>query len=98
MSEDYVGRTEFNNLKQEVAEIKDNMKKNASLLVDIDKKVSSIVTKLENANTIEDLKLKPITDKAFDLEKKIEKVEGNQTWLWRSLIVAGIGVVCGIIF
>lgn len=86
MSEDYVGRTEFNNLKKEVDEIKDSMKDNNKVLQKIDKQVEIILTKLESANNVEDLKLEPLKNDLVNLEKKIEKIESNQTWLWRSLI------------
>lgn len=86
MAENYVNRKEFEDLKKEVNDIKESMKDNGKLLQKIDKQIDVIVTKLEHANNTEDLKLKPINDKTSDLEKKIEKVEGNQTWLWRLLI------------
>lgn len=98
MAENYVGRTEFDNLKKEVDEIKLTMKGNAELLQNIDKQVGVILTKLENADSVENLKLKPINDKTSDLEKKIEKVEGNQTWLWRAIATTVIGIIIKVIF
>lgn len=98
MAENYVKREEFDALKKEVKEIKDGMTQNAKLLQDIDKKVDIIAEKISSANEIEELKIKPINENIDKLEKKIEKVEGNQTWLWRTIATTIIGIVIKVIF
>lgn len=98
MAENYVNRIEFDALKNEVDEIKASMKDNKQLLQKIDKQIDIILTKLENSNNIEDLKVKTINENIDKLEKKIEKVEGNQIWLWRTIATTIIGIVIKVIF
>ena len=86
MSEDFVSRDEFNNLKNEVQEIKEEVTEYRSLLQQIDKKIDVIGEKIANGEKIDELKIQPI-------EKRLQKLEDNQGWLWKlcaSIIITGI--------
>ena len=48
MPENYVSREEFNNLKQEVQELKIEINENKGLLVQIDKKCDVIAERISN--------------------------------------------------
>ena len=72
--ENYVDRKEFDALKEEVKEIKLEMVKNADLLQQIDKKIDIINEKILSTKQMEELKITP-------LKEKIDKLEGNNTWL-----------------
>lgn len=98
MAENYVNRIEFDALKNEVDEVKASMKDNKQLLQKIDKQIDVILTKLENTNSIEELKIKTVNDNVSKLEKQIEKVESNQTWLWRAIIGAVVGIILNFVF
>ena len=86
MSEEFVSRNEFNNLKNEVQELKEEVTEYRSLLQQIDKKIDVIGEKIANGEKIDELKIQPI-------EKRIQKLEDNQGWLWKlcaSIIITGI--------
>lgn len=86
MSEEFVSRNEFNNLKNEVQELKEEVTEYRSLLQQIDKKIDVIGEKIANGEKIDELKIQPI-------EKRLQKLEDNQGWLWKlcaSIIIAGI--------
>lgn len=86
MSEEYVSRNEFNSLKAEVQEIKIEVNEYKSILTQIDKKIDVIGEKIANGEKIDELKIQPI-------EKRIQKLEDNQGWLWKlcaSIIITGI--------
>ena len=86
MSEEFVSRNEFNNLKNEVQELKEEVTEYRSLLQQIDKKIDVIGEKIANGEKIDELKIQPI-------EKRLQKLEDNQGWLWRlcaSIIITGI--------
>ena len=86
MSEDYVSRNEFNNLKAEVQEIKIEVNEYKNILTQIDKKIDVIGEKIANGEKIDELKIQPI-------EKRLQKLEDNQGWLWKlcaSIIITGI--------
>lgn len=90
MSNEIVSRKEFEKLEQKVNELEDTMVKNSSLLNQIDKKVDGILIKLEDSNTISNLTLKPLTE-------RVQKIEDNQNWLWKTTGATIIGVVIKII-
>ena len=89
--ENYVDRKEFDALKEEVKEIKLEMVKNADLLQQIDKKIDVINEKILSTKQMEELKLTP-------LKEKIDKLEGNNTWLWRTAIGGILGLAIKILF
>ena len=86
MSEEFVSRNEFNTLKNEVQELKKEIEEYKQLLMKIDKKIDVIGEKIANGEKIDELKLQP-------LEKRVTKLEENQSWLWKlcaSIIITGI--------
>ena len=86
MSEEYVSRNEFNSLKAEVQEIKIEVNEYKNILTQIDKKIDVIGEKIANGEKIDELKIQPI-------EKRLQKLEDNQGWLWKlcaSIIITGI--------
>lgn len=89
--EEYVDRKEFELLKEEVKEIKVEMKSNADLLNSIDKKIDSINSKIQSNEKITNLTIEP-------LEARINKIESNNTWLWRTIAGAIITLIVKIIF
>lgn len=90
MSE-FVSREEFENLKSEVAEIKDEMSKSGELLKNIDKRTDIILEKLEGFNKISNMQIEPI-------KKDIEELKSNSQWLWRTIASVIIGIVVKVIF
>ena len=92
MSEEFVGRKEFEALKEEVNEIKNSMSESSKLLQEIDKKIDVISEKLANSDKVEALKFSPI-------EQRIEALEESQKWLRRTIIGEIIAVVmAGIVY
>lgn len=85
MSE-YVDRLEFNQLKEEVNDIKKEMTESKTLLHEIDKKIDIITTKVSDADKMEALKLKP-------LEKRVDNLEDSQKWLRRTILGSVIAMV-----
>ena len=86
MSEEYISRNEFNGLKQEVQELKIEVNEYKGILTQIDKKIDVIGEKIANGEKIDELKIRPI-------EKRLQKLEDNQGWLWKlcaSIIITGI--------
>ena len=89
--ENYVNRVEFEALKDEVREIKEEMSVNSRLLQTIDKKIDVINEKIITNDKIDDLKYAPI-------EKRVKKLEDGSEWLKRTLGATIIGIVIKIIF
>ena len=90
MSEEYVSKTEFNLLKEEVNDIKKDMDESQRLLLAIDKKIDIINEKILTSDKIDKLKYSP-------LEKRVETLEDNQKWLRSSLIGEFLSIICGAI-
>lgn len=78
MSEDFVSRNEFNSLKQEVQELKEEVGEYRGLLQTIDKKIDVIGEKINNGEKMDELKLQP-------LEKRVTKLEENHSWLSKTV-------------
>lgn len=78
MSEDFVSRDEFNGLKQEVQELKEEFNESKNILTMIDKKIDVITEKIASGEKMDELKLQPI-------EKRVQKLEENHSWLSKTL-------------
>ena len=89
MSEDFVSRNEFNNLKQEVQEIKIEMNEKKDILQAISRKCDVITERLENTTKISDLqnenietritsKIEPIK-KDIATNKSVEQIRATTT-------------------
>lgn len=89
--EEFVGRKEFDSLKQEVEKIKVDIIENTKTLQSIDKKIDVITERLITADKVDDLKITP-------LKEKVEKIENNQSWLWKAFGTALIGVLVKVVF
>ena len=91
MPEEYVSKEEFNILKGEVQEIKEEISIDKTLLLQIDKKIDVISEKIMNREKIDELKLQPIIS-------RLTKLEENQSWLSKTVLGTIISVVVKIIF
>lgn len=85
MSEEFVNKIEFNILKEEVNKIKKETEESSKLLLEIDKKIDIINEKIITADKIDDLKFNP-------MEKRLKKLEDDQSWLWKTVIGTIIGL------
>ena len=90
MSEEFVSKTEFYVLKEEVNKIKKETEESSKLLLEIDKKIDIINEKIVTADKIEELKFSPI-------EKRIRTLEDNQSWLWKTIIATIIGLAVKVV-
>ncbi len=91
MPEEFVKREEFNNLKNEVNKIKEDIVESTKTLHSIETKIDVITERLVNSDKIDELKINP-------LEKRLTKMEDSQTWLWRAFGTALIGVLVKVVF
>lgn len=91
MTEDYVSREEFENLKEKVIILEKELSESKKLLQAIDKKIDIINEKIITADKIDDLKFNPI-------EKRVKQLEDDQSWLWKTIIATIIGLGIKIIF
>ena len=89
--ETYVDRKEFELLKEEVKEIKTEMNNNAMLLHTIDKKLDVICQKMESNEQSVNYKIEPI-------EKRVDKIEDSNKWVWRTVAGSIIALAVKIIF
>ena len=91
MSEEYVNREEFNNLKQDVQELKEEVNEYKSLLQKIDKKIDVISERMTSADKIDELKMQPLVN-------RVQKLEDNQSWLSKTIAGTIIGISIKILF
>ena len=102
MSEDFVSRDEFNGLKQEVQELKEEFNESKNILTMIDKKIDVITERLENTTKVSDLQNENIetriTSKLEPMQKEIDEIKDSRKWLWRTIGAVIIGIVIKIIF
>lgn len=109
MSEEFVSRDEFNTLKNEVQELKEEVGEYKQLLMQIDKKCDVITERLENTTKVSDLqnenietritsKLEPIKKDIASNKKDIDEINDNRKWLWRTIGAVIIGIVIKLIF
>lgn len=109
MSDEFVKREEFENLKKEVDDIKLELSKSAEILQKIDKKIDIIFERFENSNKLNELqkqnietainaKIEPLKKDISDNTEEIKEIKDNNKWLWRTLASTIIGIVIKIIF
>lgn len=91
LNSNYVSREEFNNLKLEVQNLKEEIGENKKILTEIDKKLDVIAEKINTGEKMDELKLQPLI-------ARIAKLEENQGWLAKTTAGAIIGIVFKIIF
>lgn len=97
MSE-FVSREEFENLKSEVAEIKDELSKSSELLINIDKKTDIIFEKLDNFDKISSMQIEPIKKDITKNTEDIKEIKSNTQWLWKAIGTTIIGIVIKVVF
>ena len=109
MSENFVSRIEFNDLKSEVQELKVEMQENKGILTQIDKKLDVITERIENTTKLSDLqnenietritsKLEPIKKDIQKSEKEITEIKDNSKWVWRAITGVVITTAVKILF
>ena len=81
MEKKEVSREEFDALVEKVNKLEKITDDQTLLLQEIDKKLDVITEKLSSSKTIEELKIRPI-------EEKVNKIEDNNRWLWRTIVGA----------
>ena len=91
MSDEYITKEEFKELKKEVDELKSNMHEIEKLFQAIDKKIDVISEKILNTDDKTDLKLQPV-------ERRVNSLEDNQKWLIRAIIGEVVAIICTFIF
>ena len=97
MSE-FVSREEFENLKSEVAEIKDELSKSSELLINIDKRTDVILEKLDNLDKISNMQIEPLKKDITKNTEDIKEIKSNTQWLWKAIGTTIIGIVIKVIF
>lgn len=90
-NKEVVSRQEFDNLKEKVDKLEQELENSVEVLNKIDKKVDGILIKLDSAKAMEDLKLSPI-------DKRVTGIEENIKWLWRTITTTIIGIVINFIW
>lgn len=86
-----VSREEFEALKEKVNALEKTTDVQTGLLQEIDKKIDVINEKVSNSAEIGDLKIKPI-------EEKVNNIQDNNKWLWRTMVGAIIGLLIEAVF
>ena len=97
MSE-FVSREEFENLKSEVAEIKEDLSKSSELLKNIDKRTDVILEKLNNLDKVSNMQIEPLKKDINNNTESIKELKANSQWTWRTIASVIIGIVIKIIF
>lgn len=97
MSE-FVSREEFENLKSEVAEIKEDLSKSGELLKNIDKRTDIILEKLDNFEKISGMQIEPLKKDIIKNTEDIKEIKSNNQWLWRTSLGIILSIVIKIIF
>lgn len=97
MSE-FVSREEFENLKSEVAEIKDELSKSGELLINIDKRTDVILEKLDNLDKVSNMQIEPLKKDITKNTEDIKEIKSNNQWLWKTIGATIIGIVVKVIF
>lgn len=86
MSEEFVGRNEFDQLKEKVDKLEKTMENSENLLREIERKIDVIGEKISSSEQINVLKINPI-------ESRVTKLENGINWLWKlcaTVIITGI--------
>lgn len=91
MADEYVTKSEFDSLKEDVKEIKKDRIEDQKLWQAMDKKLDIINEKISNSEKVENLRIEQV-------EETVKKMQGNQEWLWRTIGATVLGIVIKIIF
>lgn len=85
MAGEFVSREEFDSLKKEVAEIKEEFDKSTDLLNKIDKKTDIIFEKLDNFSRVSNMQIEPLKKDIVKNTEDIKEIKSNNQWMWRSV-------------
>lgn len=85
MANEFVSREEFDSLKKEVAEIKEEFDKSTDLLNKIDKKTDIIFEKLDNFSRVSNMQIEPLKKDIDKNTEDIKELKSNSQWAWRSI-------------
>lgn len=96
--EEYVKKEEFENLKEKVLKMEEELTESKKLLQTIDKKIDIIGEKITSADKVEELKFKPLEEKIEQNKEKVNKVQANQDWLWKTVLGSILALAIKIIF
>ena len=95
---EFVSREEFEHLKSEVAEIKDELSKSGEMLQNIDKRTDIILEKLANFEKVSGMQIEPLKKDIIKNTEDIKELKANSQWLWRSLLGTIMGIAVKVIF
>ena len=109
MSDEFVKREEFENLKKEVEEIRSELSKSAEILQKIDKKIDIIFERFENSNKLNELqkqnietainaKIEPLKKDISSNTEEIKEIKDTNKWIIRTVAGTIIGIVIKLIF
>lgn len=90
---EYVEKAEFNQWKEEVKELKQELGENKPILHEIERKVDIINEKVTTSDKIEELKLKPLYQQIDVQKKEIDELKDNQKWLRRTILSSVIVMI-----
>lgn len=85
MANEFVSREEFENLKKEVTEIRDELGKSGDLLNKIDKKTDIIFEKLDNFSKVSSMQIEPLNKDIKKNAEDIKELKSNSQWTWRTI-------------
>lgn len=98
MAGEFVSREEFDSLKKEVAEIKEEFDKSTDLLNKIDKKTDIIFEKLDNFSRVSNMQIEPLKKDIDKNTEDIKEIKASNQWVWRTLASTIIAMIIKIVF
>lgn len=97
MPDNYVSREEFENLKEKVDTLENEVNESKKLLQTIDKKIDIINEKIVNNDKVDELKLEAVEQKVEAVETRVNNLEENKKWIRNTIKTAIISIVIGAI-
>lgn len=91
--QDFVSKDEFVSFKQETNQKFIELNKKLTPIQEIQITSAKILERIENIDKNHELKDKLIEEKINPIKEKVEKVEDNNKWLWRTVGATIIGLV-----
>lgn len=91
--QDFVSKDEFVSFKQETNQKFIELNKKLTPIQEIQITSAKILERIESIDKNHELKDKLIEEKINPIKEKVEKVEDNNKWLWRTVGATIIGLV-----
>ena len=91
--QDFVSKDEFVSFKQETNQKFIELNKKLTPIQEIQITSAKILERIESIDKNRELKDKLIEEKINPIKEKVEKVEDNNKWLWRTVGATIIGLV-----